>query len=227
MAISLMGALMVSLYTGFRIAFGSRERAEGALEPARIAALAMELIRTDLESAMPPTGVLAGAFVSKTLPGTSGSAIVDVYGESEPDLSFFSCANFPDGTDSAGEVRHVAYVFAGGEGGVPGELVRRITVNLLAPEVPAPAEEVLCRNVLSFTLRYYDGTTWQDTWSSSQQGNALPEAVEVTLALAENGPAQTAAGEFEAPGYTLTRVFRLPCAPPPSGNQLNLSQGPA
>jgi hypothetical protein len=35
--------------------------------------------------------------------------------------------------------------------------------------------------VRSFSLRYWDGTTWQETWDSTQQNDTLPLAVAVTI----------------------------------------------
>jgi hypothetical protein len=69
----------------------------------------------------------------------------------------------------------------------PPVLTRRIMRNLLTQQVEEPEEEILCRNVRSFSLRYWDGTMWQDTWDSTQLENALPLAVEMTLVIEHPG----------------------------------------
>jgi hypothetical protein len=92
-------------------------------------------------------------------------------------------------------------------GAIQSALVRRITTNLLAPTTPDPQQEVICRGVRTFTLRFFDGTAWQDTWDSTTvgttQSNVLPQAVEVTIELE---------GERNQPGPKATRVVLIPCA---------------
>ncbi|MCX5662296.1 MAG: prepilin-type N-terminal cleavage/methylation domain-containing protein [Planctomycetota bacterium] len=85
-------------------------------------------------------------------------------------------------------------------------LVRRENRRQLATVADTPYDQVICRGVRSFNLRYYDGTNWGDVWDSTAQVNVLPLAVEVTLAV---DPADADAG---ASPVVLTRVFSLPCA---------------
>jgi len=86
-------------------------------------------------------------------------------------------------------------------------LLRRLTTNLLAPSTPVVHEHVLCRNVKLFSLRYYDGTVWQDNWDSSGQGNILPVAVEVTLEFALD---PERAGDPERTSRQV-HVYGIPC----------------
>jgi hypothetical protein len=72
--------------------------------------------------------------------------------------------------------------------------------------VAEPPEEVLCRNVRSLDLMYYNGTDWQDSWDSSAQGDALPLAVEVKLELLSDP------NRNEEGGYLVSRIFPIPCA---------------
>jgi hypothetical protein len=60
--------------------------------------------------------------------------------------------------------------------------------NLLAQVQPAPDEEIVCRGVASLTLQYYDGSTWNPTWDSTQEDNTIPAAVQVALELKETQP---------------------------------------
>jgi hypothetical protein len=92
----------------------------------------------------------------------------------------------------------------------PPSLVRSVTRNLLAPTVPPPDEEILCRNVRSFTVQYFDGTDWQDSWDSTTLGDILPQAVAMTFeALIDDAkPGQ------EPRVYKVSRVFPLACATP-------------
>ena len=78
-----------------------------------------------------------------------------------------------------------------------------------------PAEEVICRGVQSFDLRYFDGVDWQDKWDSAAQGNVLPRAVEVTLELV---PAVDANEDEKGPW--VCRVFQIPCSSLRAGLQV-------
>lgn len=201
LALALMGILATVLYSSFRAGFRARSRAEAAIDPVRRSTLALESMRKDVESALPPTGILAGAFLG-------GDAVSAASGKDSDALSFFAAAE-----DSAGAaVRKVEFALAA-TGDANGQvLVRRITANILSPKVQVPAEEVLCRDVISLNLRYFDGYEWQDSWDSTARGNALPLAVEAQLAIATAGARQTM-----EPGYQIIRIFVLPCGAQPSG----------
>ena len=119
----------------------------------------------------------------------------------------------------------VAQPMNGGATGGQPALVRRITRNLLAPTDPTPDEEVICRGVTEFTIRYYDGFQWTTDWDSTQYGDVLPLAVEVTLAVAGPAdPTQVASAADQANGnrvtYRTMRTFMLPCR-----DEAALSQG--
>jgi len=81
-------------------------------------------------------------------------------------------------------------------------LVRRVRKNLLAETAEEPVEQVILRNVASFDLRFFDGTTWTESWDSTTLDNAMPLAVEMVL--------ETAA----APPQRLVQVYRLSMATP-------------
>ena len=196
-ALALMALVAGSLYGSLYVGFKAHHSATTAVEPARIAALALELLKQDLDAALPPTGVLAGAFT-----GTAGSGAGD-----SSSLSFFSCANFPGPEETASDIRQVELSVETPADETQPVLMRRVTTNLLAANAPAVREQVLCRRVRSFSVRYYDGSVWQDTWDSSGQGDILPFAVEVALEFALD-PDQPGAAERP---YRLARVFRIPC----------------
>ena len=103
----------------------------------------------------------------------------------------------------AGEVRMVdLFVTRNPTGNV---LIRRVTTNLLSSTTPAYYDEVVCRGVRSFNLRYYDGAAWADSWDSTLQDNNSPTAVEVTLELQRGDADQPRVLRF-------TRVFLLSCS---------------
>ena len=196
-AISLMALLAGSLYGSLFVGFKAHRAATAAVEPARTAALALELLQQDFDAALPPTGVLAGAFT-----GAAGTAT----GESGT-LSFFSGAHAPNAGETACDIRKVDLSVET----LPNEslpvLMRRVTTNLLAANDPVVREQVLCRRIRTFSLRYYDGSVWQDMWDSTGQGNLLPVAVEVTLEFAPDPDREDRAERT----YRLVRVFAIPC----------------
>jgi hypothetical protein len=96
-----------------------------------------------------------------------------------------------------------------------------VTSNLLAPVAPQPYEEVLCRSVRNFNLRYFDGTQWQDQWDSTTLGDTMPTAVEVHLEFDVHGD------DGSVRPYSLTRVFAVPCAQAASGSTETVSGGEA
>ena len=142
-----------------------------------------------------------------SLNGTTGGLhAASTDGQAAVLVSFFSAANTPHPDEMGGDVRKIELSIETPEGASKPALVRRVYYNLLPSKAPEPRVQVLCRNIKSCYLRYYDGTLWRDDWDSKSQGDILPTAVEVTLEL--NGP-DAQPGEESA--YIMTRVFALTC----------------
>lgn len=196
-AISLMALLAGSLYGSLYLGFRAHAGAVRAVAPARTAALALELLQRDFDGAMPPTGVLAGAFT-----GSASSA-----SDESSTLSFVSCGNVPNSDEAGCDMRMVELSVESVPDEMQPVLMRRVTTNLLASNPPVPREQILCRHVKLFMVRYYDGTSWQDTWDSTGQDNLLPLAVEVTLEFAPD----EARSEGTEQTYRLAHVYRIPC----------------
>jgi type II secretory pathway pseudopilin PulG len=234
MIVLVAGSLYASLYAGFK----AHRSATSVVEPARTAALTFDLLREDFDAALPPTGVLVGAFtvypggagLNNNGLGSSGAGNTgfgsmgmgnSAFGNNSAGnnntgsnsasnnalLEFFSCAHLPKDGETACDIRQVDLALETPQGETDQALVRRITTNLLASSVPVVHEQVLCRHVKSFTLRFYDGITWQDTWDSPSLGDVLPLAVEVTLEFSL-GVERPGSGERT---YRLVEVFSIPC----------------
>ncbi len=194
LAMALMSMLAASLYASLNAAFGGKRTVERALAPARRGAAAMAMLQADIESAVAPTGVLAGEFVADDEEDAAGEpADILLLHTRAPDQSRW---------EPRSPIVRLQILPAWDEETDEKVLVRRTTVNLLAPEAEEPAEAVLCRGVRSFDLAFYDGTDWVEKWDSTVMGDALPPAVEVTLVLAGNDPEED---------YMLQRTFALPC----------------
>jgi type II secretion system protein J len=197
MAVTCMLAL--SLFTSMRTAFKARDSANAAVEPVRAVSIGLEMAGHDLESALPPKGILAGPFygVAMGTPGAEGGDMVEFYA-----VGGGIDSNDPTRADGVRRIQVTLERMPDGTGA----LVRRVQRNLLAMQESPPEYEVLCRNVAAFEVTYFDGTTWAESWDSTAMTDTLPLAVQMTVQLAPdpNRP--------NVPGYHLTRTFALPCA---------------
>lgn len=182
------GALATALFTAFR----AKTSAEEAIEITHATVGAGDIITRDLTCAISPNGILAGSFV----------------GDAQS-LSFYTTGPEAKATVQ-GDCKLVEYVLKSDDSQSEQILVRHVTTNLLAPIQTEPVDERICRRVAAFTLRYFDGTAWIESWDSSQRDNTLPTGVEVTLELTPLRPNTD-------PPRTV-RVVLLPCAPPPGSS---------
>jgi prepilin-type N-terminal cleavage/methylation domain-containing protein len=206
LAMAMVAMLAASLYASLRMAFKARDTATRVIGPVRAVNVAMDMIGQDLENALPPNGILAGPFLGQPAGSADNPTQFDT-------LEFFCIGEGPNhpGPTGWGGIRKIDLGVTEAADGTPNVLVRHVTDNLLAQIVPEPAEEIICRGVKSFTLRYYDLTMgWQDLWDSTQMGDVLPVAVEVTMEV-QWPPAKPGEALSQEPGYKMTRIYWLPC----------------
>jgi type II secretion system protein J len=217
LAMGLVSLLAGTLYASLHVAFRARDSIQRAADQGSAGQLALDMMRRDLTEALPSNGILAGIFTGTDAQGQSGA--------DADDISFYAAAHTGTSDLPEGDVCLIDYTIGNDEDGQPA-LVRNTTTNLLATDTQDPTTEVICRKVQALNLRYFDGSTWADSWDSAQQNNAPPVAVEVTLTLksdATTAQAPAATGtSAQNSGNVLTRVVLLPCAPAPQGNLINL-----
>jgi general secretion pathway protein J len=197
LAMTITCMLGMTLYATLRTAFRAQTSATDSVEALRSAQIAFQLMGRDISSALPPTGILAGPFYG--IPLGSGSDLSDT-------VEFYAITGgVSDDADPtrADGMRRIDLTLDNGPDGTRC-LMRRVQRNLTAMEEFPPDQEILCRNVASFTCRYFDGMSWQDSWDSTAENDTLPLAVELTLELAPTGR--------NPRGYRLTRTFMLPCS---------------
>lgn len=214
-ASALVGLVAVSLFASLRLAMQAKDAAERKVEPGRTADIAFEVIRRDLENAVPPTGIIAST--------VTGGDYLDGRGREGDTILLFTTAPGPQHVSGDGEVRRVEYLVLAAEGqdAAAGEylLVRRVIHNLTSPTEPPPEDEVLIRGVGGFNLRYYDGTSWLDWWDSTQYNNALPTLMEVAISVDRPNPND---GPNAPPRtHRFTRLVQLPCAVPQPATGVN------
>jgi hypothetical protein len=213
---AIVAVLMISLGTSLHVGFQAREKTENAVSADRSAELVMEIIRNDLESALPPgRGTFEQNFEGTTNPRGDGFDDLDFFTTAPASVHILN--GVPVANGDIKEIEITAYQPAGSTDRV---LVHRTWNNLLDPQyqpqyqqtnLQNADEEVLCRQVVGLTIQYYDGNgqQWMPTWDSTAATptNSLPTAVEVTLQL--QSPNKNADGSPSVVSFT--RVFQLPC----------------
>jgi hypothetical protein len=173
----------------------------------------MEIICHDLENAFPPPTVDPNATSTPlTMAGPFQGSHQAGGGGDNDDLVFSTLSRdelADAGPLSEGICTVEFYIKSDPSGAV---LVRRITRNVLAPTQTPGTDELLCRNVRSFSVQYYDGTSWQPSWDSTQVGDVLPPAVSVTIVIED--PTAPLDSNGNHPQQRLTRVVSIACAKP-------------
>ena len=215
-AMTLMVVVTSALYTALYVGFRAHRSASSAVYPTAQAMAAIELLKQDIYGVLPPTGVLAGAFVGSDQRGNRG---VDT-----DSLEFYTTQVYSGGSELAGGICKIELAL---EEDLDDDLfdetvrdsyklVRRVTSNLLSPKVVDPNEQVLCRDVLSMNLRYYDGETydWVDEWDSVEDANSLPLAVEIDLEVIDEtrnrNVQHTSKVASDLPKRRLLQCFTIP-----------------
>lgn len=227
-AMAIVAMIAAALAAAMTVAFKAKTSAMNSLANVRQARLAMEVIGNDLQTALPPTGILAGAFM----------ATPDDPSENFDLLEFYNTADMGQSIDGTADVQKVALRVMPeselltavvdqdlkdprdqGMRLAPSAetdndsmvLVRRVTRRLLAQVTPEPAYQIVVRHVQAFEVRVYDGQDWLDTWDSTTLQNTLPVAVQITLQIKQPATAAQLAKGVEPKMYVMTRIFQLPC----------------
>ncbi len=199
-AMSMMVVLAASLFASLYIGYKAKESAERAVGPVRQARIVMKLLQQDIEAALPPNGTLAGEFQ-----GIDG---VDTRGHDSDNLWFFTTHYQQYHTAAASDIVQVELLLVPSNYDESNLLVRRTAVNLLPSVEPRYFEEILCRDVLSFNLSYYDGYDWLNNWDSASLDDSLPLAVEIALSIKQ--PTTDPLKDYDI--YAVQHVFQLPCS---------------
>ena len=199
-AMGMMVVLAASLYASLYIGFKSKESAEAAIGPVRRAQIVMKLLQQDIEASLPPTGILAGVF--------QGIDAVDSRSRNSDSLLFYTSHYSPYISGAVSDIVQVELLLSPSVDTETNYLTRRTTVNLLPSTTPEYYEEILCRDVVSLNLSYYDGYDWLDNWDSVSVGDILPQAVEIILSIKR--PEVNELAEYET--YQVAHVFLLPCS---------------
>ena len=206
MAVAVM--LAGTLYAALSTAMKARQSAMQTIATTRVGAMAMDIICHDLENVLPPSNSQSeNLFLSGPFQGEHQGS-----GDSENDDVVFRTMGQDETASDADPLseaaRQVEYLIRTDLN--PPVLVRRLTKNVLATVQPTPDDEIIARNVRAFSVQYFDGTEWQTDWDSTQLGDVLPFAVQVTMTL--NDPQGAVLSSGQPRTWKLTRVVPLACA---------------
>ncbi|MEK7996539.1 MAG: type II secretion system protein GspJ [Planctomycetota bacterium] len=204
-AMTLMVVTAACLYTALYTGFRAKRSASLAVEPTALAINAIELMKQDIYGVLPVGGTLAGAFL-----GTDGRGLDGVDMDS---LEFYTTHIYADDDQVVGGLGKIELALEEDTDKDTGSdrdgyrLMRKITTNLLSPKAVDAEEQVLCRNVRSLNLRYYDGDGWLDEWDSTADANSLPLAMEIDIQVLHNGTNGTEVPKTRR----LIQSFSIPC----------------
>ena len=191
LAMAACASLLLAIYTFFSNAVHLRNDLMERTREARVRAHAAGVIRNDLRNA-----IVSGGTLAATLEGAQQSP-----GGSFPGYLKFNTTTTPDAGEVPNpDVQQVEYYIVTDPDAADqkaGMLVRAHTRNLLAT-TEAAVEEPLLAGMESMEVSFYDGSSWQESWSftasttGTTSGNTtLPEAVRVRIR-----PARKTAGDF-------------------------------
>ena len=207
-AMTLMVVTAACLYTALYTGFRAKRSALLAVEPTSFAVNAIELIKQDMYGVLPLGGTLAGSFL--------GTNAQDTKGLDTDSLEFYTTHIYADSDELVGGLGKIELLLEDDDDDdlhIKREgyrLTRKVTTNLLSPKTVDAEEQVLCRNVQSLNLRYYDEEDgWLDEWDSTADANSLPLAMEIDIQVLHNGTNKNQATEPQA--RRLTQCFAIPC----------------
>ena len=169
----------------FTVVVGSTRRSRDLVRETELRASAnaiLNLVAEDLEGTFVHQGIVPH-FVGR-----------DEYTGDRPadDVEFLTTSTLPLRPDElAGDVAEVSYSLIADDEGKTA-LFRREQVPVQAPFDEGGASVQVSGKVTSLSLRYYDGTEWQDTWDSADSlhehmAGRIPQAVEIELTMEDGG----------------------------------------
>lgn len=208
----MVALLSLTLYTCLNIAYKSKATAERAVNSSREVLGAMDAVVRDIQGAqLPPQNIEYQQFgVSCT--GDFEATHDSMAGGDADTVDFFTLGNdsYNDAGPFAEGIRHVILTVRQ-DLDTP-TLVRQVIRNVLATNQQTPDEEPLCANVRSFSIKWWDGATWQQSWDSEAVSSYIPLMAQIDLVVAASKDKLN--GRDTSGDYHLTRTIMLPMSRP-------------
>jgi len=175
LALTVSAIVLAAMGGVFYSAILLRKRTSAAVDSASRLQPALNLLRRDLQAALPPSGGLAGDFRCGAVLGGLGESL---------GLQFSTASAIIDDNSQWGNLQEVIYQLRDARQRTAGggkDLVRLVNHNLLATMIEEPEEQWVLGNVQSLQFSCFDGTQWRDSWDTSLSDTNLPVAVRVQL----------------------------------------------
>lgn len=188
LAIGAAALILVVANTALFSALRLRNTVSDAVDAAAPLEQALDLMRRDLQCAVPPkgSGVLSGGFRSGT---------VTSLGLTEPvALEIYTATGTLKLEEPWGDIQRVTYGLKQSTDGGAGsqDLYRSVCRNLLTLSTPAVEDQLLLHDVARLEIQCFDGTQWNLNWDTSDTSSPstnLPVAVRVRLQLGHGATA--------------------------------------
>ncbi len=209
LAVGIFALVLVAINTVFFAAIRLRETTTRVVEQSLPLDRALVLLRRDLQNAIPPGAVMAGAFrggvpvngsAANNDSSSSGSATTANQGVAstiagmsagQSGLDFFTTTGALSDEQPWADLQEVNYQLMqpADKTHYGRDLIRSVTRNLLATSSQLADSQCLLSNVADLTFSFYDGNQWRDSWDTSNGDTGLPIAVRVSVQMAvNNGP---------------------------------------
>jgi type II secretion system protein J len=178
-AVSIFAIVLAAINAVFYSALRLRNRAAAMVDKALPIENALNIIRHDLLSIVPPgTNLLFGPLQS-----TSSSNLITT--ASGP--VFYCASGYVDETTPWAEVQRIMYAVIDATNRYEGkDLVRYADRNLLAVTPEPPQPQRLLSGVREISFFFYDGSQWRQYWDTTTDTN-LPRGIRVQIQM-ENDP---------------------------------------
>ncbi|MBZ0258792.1 prepilin-type N-terminal cleavage/methylation domain-containing protein [bacterium] len=184
--------LILSLNTVLYNAFNMRDNAYNSVSRYSAQQYAVNVMKRDFKNMMPPTENLIGDLIAE-----------DAGGRNMPitQIEFYTTSGAMNDSGPWGDVQKVEYTVREIPGLRPEDddsnrdylfLVRSVEQNVLSETEEDPKYTPLLTDVAGFSVYFYDGSSWTETWDSSalsesasesedEETELLPEAVRVRI----------------------------------------------
>lgn len=180
MALAGCAVILAAIYGIFSRAVHLRDDAMARTREVRVRAHAASVLRNDLRNAR-----ISGGTMAATLEGSQNAHSGGFPGS----LKFITTTTPDDQKTPAGDLQQVEYYLTTDPAATEqkaGLLVRAVDRNLLAAVRETAAEEPLLGGVQAMEVSFFDGDSWKESWTYSDDNKTVPEAVRVRLKM---GPA--------------------------------------
>lgn len=167
--------ILAAIFGIFSRAVHLRDDATARTRDSRVRTHALSVLRNDLRNAW----ISGGVFAAK-LDGSQQAHDGGFPGY----LQFVTTTANADGSMLAGDLQEVEYFVAAdpdAEDKKAGMLVRTVDSDFLAPVRETPPQEPLLHGVESMQVEFFDGESWQESWTYAAAGDPVPEAVRVRI----------------------------------------------